>query len=248
VEFSDADYYELLGTIDAIDHRLARATGFAQAYSTYGRRIDVILDEWGTWFKQATVETGLYQQNTMQDALFTAAAFHCFHRHGERLWMTNMAQTVNVLQALVLTRGPQMLTTPTYHVYEMFKPHRDGSLVACDITHNAVIKIPDGDVQNAISVSPTASPDGAELTISVLNLDLSSPLSVGMNISGADNWKVSHVRRLATGDIRSHNTFEEPNTVRPEEVPVADYGDLSKLLLPPQSITTIDLKRENPKE
>jgi alpha-N-arabinofuranosidase len=245
VEFSDEDYYELIGTIDAIDRRLARATGLAHAYSTYGHRIDVILDEWGTWFKQATVETGLYQQNTMQDALFTAAGFHCFHRHGERLWMTNMAQTINVLQALILTRGPQMLATPTYHVYEMFKPHRDGHLVACDIIDNAVIKIPESDVRDAISVSPTTSPDGSELYISVLNLDLSSTLSVEMNISSAGNWKVSQVRRLATGGIRSHNTFEEPNTVRPEAVPVADYSDLSKLVLPPQSITTLNLKKDN---
>jgi alpha-N-arabinofuranosidase len=245
VEFSDEDYYELIGTIGAVDRRLTQATGLAQAYSTYGHRIDVVLDEWGTWFKQATVETGLYQQNTMQDALFAAAGFHCFHRHAERLWMTNMAQTVNVLQALILTRGPQMLLTPTYHIYEMFRPHRDGYLVACDVMNNASIRIPDGDQRDAISVSPTLSEDGNELFVSILNLDLSQAFLIELNTPDIEGWKVSQARRLGTGDIRSHNTFDEPERVRPEDVPLEGVGELSGLPLPPQSVTALRFKKDD---
>lgn len=248
VAFSDEDYYELIGTIGAVDRRLTRATGLAQAFSTHGHRIDVALDEWGTWFKQATVESGLYQQNTMQDALFAAAGFHCFHKHGERLRMTNMAQTVNVLQALILTRGPQMLLTPTYHIYEMFRPHRDAYLVVCDVTGSPVIQVSAGNHRDALSVSPTLSKDGKDLFISILNLDLSKAVSVEMSIAGATDWRVAQVRRLATGEIRSHNTFDEPERVRPEEVPLDSYGDLSGLALPPQSVTTLQLEKEGVKE
>jgi alpha-N-arabinofuranosidase len=243
VAFSDEDYYELIGAIDLVDERLARATGFAQAYSTYSHRIDVVLDEWGTWFNQATVDSGLYQQNTMQDALFAAAGFHCFHKHGERLWMTNMAQTVNVLQALVLTRGPQMLLTPTYHVYEMFQPHRDASHVPCEVKDSPVIKIPQGDDRDAISVSPTLSEDGRVLFVSVLNFDLSQAFSAEIHISSAARWQVSQVRRLGTGEIRSHNSFEDPNQVHPENVVLESGLDLTAFVLPPQSVTTLQFRK-----
>jgi alpha-N-arabinofuranosidase len=243
VDFSDEDYYKLIGSIDLVDERLTQATGLAQAYSTYGHKIEVILDEWGTWFAQATVETGLYQQNTMQDALFTAAGFHCFHNHGERLWMTNMAQTVNVLQALILTRGPQVLLTPTYHIYEMFRPHRDGDLVACDVTGSPAIPIPDGNGRAAISVSPTRSASGDELFISILNLDLSQPHPVEVSIADSAGWRVSRIRRLASDDIHSHNTFDEPERVQPTDVDLDGHKDLSSLILPPQSVTTCQLEK-----
>ena len=242
VGFSDEDYYRLIGSIEVLDRELTRATGLAKAYSTYGHRIDVVLDEWGTWYRQATVESGLCQQNTMRDALFAAASFHCFHEHGERLWMTNMAQTVNVLQALVLTRGPEMLLTPTYHVYEMFLPHRDGQLVACEVKNSSVLTLPDAEDRDAISVSATLSEDGKELFLSILNLDLGKECTGAISITPCEGWEVKQVQRLTTEDIRSHNTFKESDKVRPEEIHREVAGDLSGLVLPPQSITTIRLR------
>ena len=157
--------------------------------------------------------------------------------------MTNMAQTVNVLQALILTRGPQILLTPTYHIYEMFRSHRDGDLVACDVTGSPTIPTPKGNHRAAISVSPTRSASGDELFISILNLDLSQAYPVEVSIADSEDWRVSRIRRLTSDDIHSHNTFDEPERVRPMDVDLGDHKDVSTLLLPPRSVTTCRLEK-----
>ncbi|HIJ75039.1 MAG TPA: alpha-N-arabinofuranosidase [Candidatus Hydrogenedentes bacterium] len=242
VHFTEDDYYTaVVDAVDVMDTHIGRAIGAAQAYSPPGHRIGVVMDEWGTWFKEATVESGLLQQNTMLDALFTATSFHCFHEHGEHLFMTNMAQTVNVLQALVLTKGAKLVVTPTYHVWEMLMPHRDGRLVPCRTHDVPPIKSRRGKERQALSVSVTTSPDGAGLFASLVNLDHLDSLTVDMRIDSDKAWRIDRLRRLATGDLQSHNTFDAPNTVAPEEVPIEGAGDLRTLTLPPQSITTIQM-------
>lgn len=244
IDFTDEDYYKLIASIEVMDKNLTRAGGLAQAYSFYGHPIGVVLDEWGTWYKEATVATGLYQQNTMRDALFTAASFHCFHRH-RNLFMTNMAQTINVLQALILTKGPKMIVTPTYYVYEMFRPHRNGQLLACRVDA-PFLKLPQAQEQKAISVSATGSEDGNELFLSILNLDLHNDFTGNIRVSGENKWKIKHVRRLAAKDIHAHNSFEEPEKVYSQEVSCADRREQSVIELPPQSITTMQIKvRDN---
>ena len=99
------------------------------------KRVGLIVDEWGTWYD---VELGtnpgfLYQQNTLRDALVAALNFHIFHRHANRVVMANIAQTVNVLQAMILTDEEKMLRTPTYHVFEMFKGHQGGTFLPVDL-------------------------------------------------------------------------------------------------------------------
>ena len=93
------------------------------------RRVGLVVDEWGTWYD---VEPGtnpgfLYQQNTLRDALVAGLHFNIFHRHAAAVVMANIAQTVNVLQAVILTDGEQMMLTPTYHVFEMNKGHHDAA-------------------------------------------------------------------------------------------------------------------------
>jgi len=240
ISFTDEDYYRLIASIDVMDKNLTRAGALAQAYSSYGHPIGVVLDEWGTWYEEATVATGLYQQNTMRDALFAAASFHCFHRY-RNLFMTNMAQTINVLQALILTKGPKMIVTPTYYVYEMFRLHRNGQLLACRVDA-PLLKLPQAQEQKAISVSVTGSEDGTELFLSVLNLDLHNDFTGNIRVSGENKWKIKHVRRLAAKDIHAHNSFEEAEKVYSQEVSCADRREQSVIELPPQSITTMQIK------
>src|SRR5690606_3819224 len=91
------------------------------------KRVGLIIDEWGTWFnvEEGTNPGFLFQQNTLRDALVAGFHFNIFHKHNERVQMTNIAQTVNVLQAMILTEGEKVLLTPTYHVFDMFKVHQD---------------------------------------------------------------------------------------------------------------------------
>jgi len=241
IHFPDEEYYGLIASIDIMDGNIAKTCGLAQAYSSYGHAIGVVLDEWGTWYKEATRATGLYQQNTVRDALFAAASFHCFHKHAERLFMTNMAQTVNVLQALVLTEGTKTVVTPTYHVYDMFRLHRDGRLVACDVMSPA-LKLPEGRKRDAVSVSSTRSEDRGELFLSIINLDLHEDFTGEIRITSENAWEVKQVRRLTSDDVRSHNSFEEPRKVWPEEVDPQSVQSLERIPLPSMSITTVRLE------
>src|SRR5260370_31445927 len=94
------------------------------------KRVAMVVDEWGTWFD---VEPGtnpgfLYQQNTIRDALVAGLSLNIFNNHAHRVHMANIAQTVNVLQAMVLTEGEKMLLTPAYHAFKMHKAHQGATL------------------------------------------------------------------------------------------------------------------------
>ena len=113
------------------------------------KRIGIVMDEWGTWFD---VEPGtnpgfLYQQNTIRDALVAGLSLNIFNNHADRVHMANIAQTVNVLQAMVLTEGAKMLLTPTYHVFEMYKVHQDATLLPTEVQGEGYV--PAADVTGA---------------------------------------------------------------------------------------------------
>lgn len=108
------------------------------------RRMGLVCDEWGTWWR---VEDGtnprfLYQQNALRDALVASLHFDIFHQHADRLVMDNIAQTVNVLQAMVLTDGDRLLKTPTFHVFEMNKGHHDAMLLPLHIKDATAFREP----------------------------------------------------------------------------------------------------------
>ncbi len=102
--------------------------------------VKLIIDEWGTWYD---VEPGtnpgfLYQQNTMRDAVVAALTLNIFNKHADRIMMANIAQTVNVLQAVILTEADKMVLTPTYHVFKMYKDHQENTLVGSYITTDEI--------------------------------------------------------------------------------------------------------------
>ena len=149
--------------------------GAAMDKSDPEKRIGLAVDEWGTWYDvEPGTEPGfLYQQNTLRDAVVTALNFHIFHKHAARVTMTNIAQTVNVLQAMILTSKEKMLRTPTYWVFEMFKEHQGGTslpieLTAPDYTFGQK-KIP------MVSASATRAADKSAVLVSLVNTSPSHP-------------------------------------------------------------------------
>ena len=99
------------------------------------KKVGLLVDEWGTWYDQepGSQRGFLYQQNSLRDALVAALNFHVFHRHADRVTMANIAQTVNVLQAMILTSKEKMLRTPTFWVFEMFKVHQGGTFLPVEL-------------------------------------------------------------------------------------------------------------------
>jgi len=206
------------------------------------KRIGLAIDEWGTWYDvEPGTEPGfLYQQSTMRDALVAALNFHIFHRHADRVVMTNIAQTVNVLQAMILTDKEKMLRTPTYWVYEMFKVHQGGTFLPVgvltpDYTFGKE-RIP------AVSASATRAADGKAVHVSFANADPHRPASVTLTLDGVTAATASG-RVLTAPTMQAHNTFAAPDAVAPAPlIGVTLSGGTLTLTLPAKSVAVLELK------
>ncbi|WP_121610885.1 alpha-N-arabinofuranosidase [Mesobacillus foraminis] len=207
------------------------------------KRVGMIIDEWGTWFD---VEPGtnpgfLYQQNSIRDALVAGLHFNIFHKHSDRVQMANIAQTVNVLQAMILTEGEKMILTPTYHVFEMFKVHQDAKLLAVDSLVNEYEykdeKLPQ------VSVSASKNDEG-KVHISLCNIDHKNEAQLELDVRGLGVTAANITGRILTADsMNAHNTFEEPENVKPvafEQVSVSE-NKLS-VTLPPMSVVVLAIE------
>ncbi len=203
------------------------------------RHVDLIVDEWGTWYD---VEPGtnpgfLYQQNTMRDALVAALTLNIFNRHADGVAMANIAQIVNVLQAVILTEGEKMLLTPTYHVFEMYKGHQNATLLESWVeTHDVgddKVQLPN--LQQSASVD-----ENGRILVTVANISLKDSETLAVSVPGKEQAKVSV--RVLTGSMDAHNTFDAPETVKP--VDWTDFKQENGVLtvtVPPCSVTAITL-------
>jgi alpha-N-arabinofuranosidase len=155
--------------------------------------------------------------------------------------MTNMAQTVNVLQSLILTQGSKMVLTPTYWAYDLFRPHMGGTAVLAEVGGPTV---PDSQGRQVplLSASASVSPDGRRLFLTLANVDLARPASVEVSLTGALAAGASEGRILTAKDVRAHNTFDEPNRVRPRSREVAAAGDRWTVRIPAASVLAVGLE------
>ena len=206
------------------------------------KRIGLIVDEWGAWYE---VEPGsnpgfLYQQNTLRDALVAALNFHVFHRHARRVAMANIAQTVNVLQAMILTAGEKMILTPTYHIFEMYQVHQGAVVLPVAVSAPAYER----GGQSIPSVGATASRAASgRVHLSVVNTDPHRAAAVSCALSGAAGTRAQG-RILTAAAIDAHNSFEQPDAVRPEPFTGFRFAVDGKTLtvdLPPKSVVTLEL-------
>jgi alpha-N-arabinofuranosidase len=204
---------------------LARAAHMEELLSRHGavmdrhdpkKRVGLVVDEWGTWWN---VEPGtnpgfLYQQNTLRDALVASVHFDAFHRHADRVVMANIAQTVNVLQAMVLT-DPEtnaLVLTPTYHVFAMNTGHHDAAALEVHLRGEVPTRQVDGDELPLLSASASTRGDGA--LVSLTNLDADEARTVVLDLRGRD--VVGHTARVLTAPaLDAHNTAATPGAVAP---------------------------------
>jgi alpha-N-arabinofuranosidase len=239
--FDTDEYYTTMAKAARIDEILAGHGHVMDAYDP-GRTVGLVLDEWGTWWD---VEPGtnpgfLYQQNTMRDALVASVHFDIFHRHAERLMMANIAQTVNVLQAMILTDPDSgaLVLTPTYHVFEMNKGHQDAASLRVDTPAG----LPARDVGEASldTVSVSASRKDGRLLVSLSNLDADEAVDVDLDLRGGNVGEVT-ARLLTSPTLQSHNTPDAPGAVAPRAHDgVTATGSGLKIHLPAHSFVTVE--------
>lgn len=178
------------------------------------KRVDLIVDEWGTWYD---VEPGtnpgfLYQLNTMRDAMVAALTLNIFNKHADRVRMANIAQTVNVLQAVILTEGDKMVLTPTYHVFKMYKDHQKNTLLGSFITTDEVVS-EDGSAPKLIE-SASVDENGV-IYSTVANISATKKSKIKCQI--ADTKVQNITAEILTGDIHAKNDFDHTDDVKPEK-------------------------------
>jgi alpha-N-arabinofuranosidase len=199
------------------------------------KKVGLIVDEWGTWFECEPDSTPgfLYQQNSVRDAVLATLTLHLFHAYADRVAMANIAQMVNVLQAMVLTKGEQMLRTPSYWAFEMLKGHQGGQVVA--LRGESVTCEVEGISFPAISASATV---GEGTLLSFANLDPRNGYEIEVPVEQA-----RATARLLTSDVMTgHNTFETPDRVSPVEHEVVSDGRSIRIVLPKHSVVTVALQ------
>jgi len=177
------------------------------------KKVGFDVDEWGTWYdpEPGRVAQFLYQQNTLRDAVVAALNFNVFHQHADRVHMANIAQMVNVLQAMILTRGPRMLLTPTYHVFHMFIPFQDATSLPTDL--QAPRYTLGENTVPAVSISAARTGSGA-VVVGLVNLDPNKATPITLSLAGT-TARAAKGEILTAGTLDAHNTFDKPNAVHP---------------------------------
>jgi len=238
--FAEDQWISTLERTLRMDDLITQNTAVMNKYDPE-KKIGFAVDEWGTWYDpEPGREPGfLYQQNTLRDAVVAAINFNIFHRHADRVHMANIAQMVNVLQAMILTRGQQMVLTPTYHVFKMFRPFQDATFLP------AVLQSPRYQLGSAsvpaVSLSAARTTAGT-VVVALVNLDPNKAMPVAVALAGATATQASGDILTATA-MDAHNNFDAPNAVHPVPFTGASLaGGKLSLTLPPKSVVVLTLR------
>ncbi|MFD2327406.1 alpha-N-arabinofuranosidase [Mucilaginibacter galii] len=237
--FGEKDYFNTLKNSLVMEELVTKHSAIMDKYDP-NKRVALVVDEWGVW---TDVEPGtnpgfLYQQNSLRDALVAGTTLNIFNNHCDRVKMAELAQCINVLQALILTDKEKMLLTPTYYVFDMYKVHQDAKYLPFKL--NTPDYEYDGNKIPAVNVSASQDKAG-KVHITLVNLDASSSITVTTELKDII-WKAVTGRVLTSGNVADVNTFAKPMTVAPKAFNSAKR-DGNKLLvtIPAKSIVALEL-------
>jgi alpha-L-arabinofuranosidase len=238
--FTEEQYFTIMQRALEMEELVTKHGEIMDKYDP-AKKVAMIVDEWGGWYEVEPGTNGgfLYQQNTMRDAMIAGVTLNIFNNHADRVRMANLAQAINVLQAVILTDQEKMLLTPTFHVMEMYTVHHDATLLPIKLKTNDYTfggkKLP--------AVSASASRDKNGLThISLVNIDSKTTQEVSIDVKGAKYTSVKG-RVLSSQKIQDHNTFDNPEKVKPTTFNGATISS-NKLTVkvPPFSVVILEIK------
>jgi alpha-N-arabinofuranosidase len=239
-QFDEASWAETLSEALRMDELITKHSAIMDKYDPE-KRVWLAVDEWGTWYAgdPGTHPGFLRQQNTMRDALVAAIHLNIFAKHADRVKMTAIAQMVNVLQAMILTEGKKMVLTPTYHVFMMYKPYMDGTVLPLDIDTPYYAK---GKwTMPAVSASAVRGKDG-RVHVALANLDPNRDITVTTSLDGVNAAGVSG-QVLTAATMNALNSFDAPDAVKPAPFAGAQVanGKLT-VTLPAKSVVMLNLQ------
>ncbi len=259
LRFDTGAYYDLLTRGSIMERVITDHFGAIQQYGGQNK-VKLVVDEWGAWYGKGT-ELGptynLSQQSTMRDALLSGITLDIFQRHPDKVAMANVAQSINCIHSLMLAQEDRFCVTPTFHVFQMYLPHRGATGVRADFTAQAIdnpmagAPIPVGGnsytgsldaVKTLPGLSGSASTRGKELTLTVVNPHLDRPMTAEVTVRGSGSIAAVKGTVLTSQDVHDHNDFAHPNAVRPAPATTGQPSG-SRLVhtFPPASVTTLQL-------
>ncbi|AJP72508.1 alpha-N-arabinofuranosidase [Sphingomonas hengshuiensis] len=237
--FDEGAYARLVKATYAMDGMITKHSAIMDKYDPE-KKVPLVVDEWGVWLKPtAGTNPGfLQQQNSMRDAIIAAVNVNIFARHADRVRMTNIAQMINVLQAMILTDKDKMVLTPTYHVFKMYLPFQDATFVPATFDAGTY---KEGDVTLPRIDAIAARDTGGKLWIAVTNLDPRNPAQVRASVAGVKLRSVSG-QLLTAPRVDSVNSFAAPNAVAPKPYSAKASGDGITLEVPAKSVLVVQVE------
>ncbi|SHH15255.1 alpha-N-arabinofuranosidase [Chryseolinea serpens] len=239
--FGENEYFSAMKACLRMDELVTKHSTVMDRYDPE-KRVALAVDEWGIW---TDVEPGtnpgfLFQQNSLRDALIAASTLNIFNNHSDRVRMANLAQTVNVLQALILTDKEKMLLTPTYHVFDLYQVHQDAALIPLAVNTKDYVfgteKLP------ALNASASRDKDG-NIHLTIVNIDPANAIDLQVDVPGTQTLKAS-AQILTSDKFTDHNTFEKPSALKPVAFAgVKKTGESVGLKIPSKSLVVITLAK-----
>jgi len=239
-QFTEEEYIRTMEQAWRIERMIKKNSEVMDKYDPQ-KKVALIVDEWGGWYDVEPGNNGafLYQQNSMRDAMIAGLSLNIFNNHCDRVRMANLAQMVNVLQAVVLTKEEKLVLTPTYHVMEMYNVHQDALMIPLAMTSKDYT-LGEKKVQ-AVSASASKDKNGT-IHISLVNMDATNSQELKIDLGGLSASSVKG-RILQSRKLQDHNTFENPENVKPTEFNGALLnGNNLTIKLPPFSVVVLTMK------
>ena len=240
VNFTEEGYFKTMQSALKMEELVTKHSAIMDKYDPE-KKVAMIVDEWGAWYEveQGTNPGFLYQQNTMRDAVLAGATLNIFNNHADRVRMANLAQCVNVLQAVILTDKAKMITTPTYSVMKMYSVHQDAKLLP--LSFQSPLYTFKGETLPAVSASASKGKNGA-VHISLVNVDAKNKNKIEIDVKDL-GVKTFTGTILTSAKLQDYNSFDTPNKI----VPTVFKGFENKkgkleITIPPFSVVVLEGK------
>jgi alpha-L-arabinofuranosidase len=239
-QFTEVEYFKTMSEAWRMERFVTKNSEVMNKYDP-AKKVALVVDEWGGWYEAEPGTNGafLYQQNSMRDAMIAGLTLNIFNNHCDRVRMANLAQAINVLQSVILTKDEKMILTPTYHVMEMYNVHQNALLIPITLTSSDYV-MGDKKIQ-AVSASASKDKTGA-VHISLVNMDAGKEQEVVIDLGDLSAKSVTS-RILHSDKLQDYNSFENPGKIKPTIFTnMVLNGTKLTVKMPPVSVIALTLK------
>jgi alpha-N-arabinofuranosidase len=240
--FDARGWYDVIREGARIENVIEQHWSAMVKYDT-SHRTKLVVDEWGVWYRPGEEITPSYllsQPLTLRDALHTAVTLDIFNRHADKIAMANVAQTINCIHSLFLAQGDRYVRTPAYHIFDMYRNHMSGNLALMHIRCDQ-LSVPSRNGSATMpALSGSASIKDKTLTVTMTNPSLQSSIATSIQMTSGSVVE-SRGRVLTHADMTAHNTFDNPDTVKPASLSVTVHGNRTTVSIPPRAVVSLEL-------